>query len=180
MTSKRNLGPIFALTGAGIAIAAVIAGFIAVGGPGDARDRRFDDITFSKLNAVIGIAQCAFETTGEAPANFEAAKATPNSSENKAFPLCESNDARGIAVTSGSQPANPGDMTYERLAPAQIRACGHFRAPFDVNHAGYTAGLTYLYPQLDEPAPAGVRCYVIDLIKNPNSTEPVADVVITQ
>ena len=34
MTSRRNLGPALALTGAGIAVAAIIAGFILVGGPG--------------------------------------------------------------------------------------------------------------------------------------------------
>ena len=49
----RNLGPVLALTGAGIAVVAVIAGFIAVGGPGDARERRLDGITMNRISAAL-------------------------------------------------------------------------------------------------------------------------------
>lgn len=71
MTSKHNLGPVIALTGAGIAVAAVIAGFILVGGPGDARERRLDDMTMQRISSVTQTAQCVFNVTGAAPVSIE-------------------------------------------------------------------------------------------------------------
>ena len=172
MTSKRNpnqrnLGPVIALTGAGIAIAAVIAGFIAVGGPGDARERRLDGITMTRISQTLSVVQCAFNATGVAPVNLgDAAKTrTKFPDPQPAPPLCGENQPSPGRVTTGDQPANPGDVTYRPTGGTGISLCGNFRRAHDINDRldGYYP-LDGAYPQLDAPRPAGIHCYAVELI----------------
>ena len=173
MTSKRNLGPILAIAGSAVAIAAVITGFVLVGGPGDARDRRLDEIVQGRINNVVVVVQCAFDATGEAPMSLAAAKSTPRpAGTDNAYPLCQGNDVNGFEVGQGLQPAGHGDITYNRTGPARIDVCGNFRAPLKKGEAGYYAGMGYIYPQLEDARPKGVHCYTIDLIKAPANPSP--------
>lgn len=168
MTSKRNLGPILAAAGGVLAVAAVVTGFIVVGGPGDARDRRLDEITQSRINNVVVVVQCAFNATGEAPMTLAAAKATPRpTGTDNAYPLCQGNEIDGFEVGQGLQPAGPGDITYERTGPMRINVCGNFRVPLEKGESGYYAGMGYIYPQLEDARPRGVHCYAIDLAEAP-------------
>src|SRR5690606_13319608 len=68
MTSKRDLGPALGVTGAIVAAAAVIAGFIVVGGPGDARAERFDEMTMQRMRTITEAARCVMTVSGSAPA----------------------------------------------------------------------------------------------------------------
>lgn len=170
MTSKRNLGPVLALTGAGIAIAAVITGFILVGGPGDARDRRLDGLTMSWITEGIQVAHCAYNATGAAPASIEEAhtvRAVPvNPVDAPAF-CGRGEPPRNTRLHTGDQPAAPGDATYRAIDANHVRLCGDFRRPFSPDHDGYEGYSPYQspYPQLGEARPAGVHCFEIELIK---------------
>jgi hypothetical protein len=172
MTSKRNLntrnlGPVIALTGAGIAIAAVIAGFIAIGGPGDARERRLDGMTMTRITQTLSVVQCAYNATGAVPATLQdAAKTRTKYPDPQSVPpLCGENHPSPARVTTSDQPANPGDVTYRPTSGAGIKLCGNFRRAHDINDRldGYYP-LDGAYPQLDAARPAGIYCYEIDLI----------------
>ncbi len=163
----RNLGPVLALTGAGIAVVAVIAGFIAVGGPGDARERRLDGITMNRISAALSVVQCAFNATGAVPATIEEAAntraklPTPQSPP----PLCKETSSPASDIISGNQPAAPGDVTYQPTGGAGVTLCGNFRRPhaYQDREAGYYP-MNSAYPQLDEARPAGVHCFNIELL----------------
>jgi len=167
MTSKRNLGPVIALTGAGIALAAVIAGFIAVGGPGDARERRLDGVTMNRISQTLSLVQCAFSTTRAVPATLEEAAKSRAPSPDPSFvaPLCGEGQPSPDRVTIGGQPAAPGDVTYRPTGGAGISICGNFRRAHASNeeHGGDYA-LDGAYPQLGETRPAGIHCFDIQLI----------------
>lgn len=168
MISKRNLGPVLALTGAGIAVAAVIAGFILVGGPGDARDRRLDNATMNRVHDVVYVAQCAFNVSGSAPASIEDAHAIiqPPTPVTPVPDPCGGGAPIHQQIKTGDQPAAPGDVVYRAVDATHIRVCGNFRRDLpeyerdDFYRPNYGA-----YPQLRAPRPAGVHCYDIELIK---------------
>lgn len=171
MTSKRNLGPILAMAGAAIVGAAVVAGFIAVGGPGDARDRRLDEQTMGKIMSSTEIAQCAFNVSAAAPASPEeatqifarsaAAGKQQNCSQELRIDLKD-------MVKTGGQPTAPGDVVYEKLGKDRIRLCGNFRRPFDPSRPppeSYGGWRDVFYPNWRQPRPnSGVYCYNIDLV----------------
>lgn len=165
--NQRNLGPVLALTGAGIAIAAVIAGFIAVGGPGDARERRLDGITMNRISAALSVVQCAFNATGAVPATIEEAAntraklPTPQSPP----PLCKETSSPANDIIKSNQPAVPGDVSYQPTGGAGVSLCGNFRRPHTAEdrQAGYYP-MNSAYPQLDEAHPAGIHCFNIELI----------------
>lgn len=167
MTSKRNLGPAIALTGAGIAVAAVIAGFIVVGGPGDARERRLDGITMTRISQTLGIVQCALHATGAVPASLQDAVNTrAKFPDTKSVPpMCGETQPFTDRVTTGDQPATLGDVTYRPTGGAGVSVCGNFRRAHNANDRldGYFP-LDGVYPQLDEARPAGIHCYEIQLV----------------
>ena len=170
MTRRPSLGRALALAGAGIAAAAVIAGFIVIGGPGDARNTRLDGMTEWRIKSVVDVIQCAFNTTGAAPESYEAAKKVPNSSTSvgSGFVVCEDYpDDPAFDVGSSDQPAAPGDISYVVTGPTQVKLCGNFRTSADkrVPESSGQYGGSATYRQLIEPRPAGVHCYVLDLIK---------------
>ncbi|HEV7693515.1 MAG TPA: hypothetical protein VGO52_21960 [Hyphomonadaceae bacterium] len=159
MTSKRDLGPPLALAGLAVVVVAVIAGFIAVGGPGDARDRRLDEMTTTHLHDVANAAQCAFSFKGTAPGDMseirnalaEAIKASPNRTACDAFTL--------------ETPLSGAD--YTRIADNRIRLCADFRRPYDPDGTGtnrYLASRSGVFPELLAARPAGHHCYEILLV----------------
>ncbi len=168
MTSKRNLGPVIALTGAGIAVAAVIAGFIAVGGPGDARERRLDEMTMQRISSVVQTAQCVFNIAGAAPASIEDMEtfATRAAATGKAD-SCAYNApqlAQNAKIHTGGKPQAPGDVTFEKVDDRRIRICGNFRRRYDPTQA---SGMwsDSAYPDMQQArATPGEHCYEITLI----------------
>src|SRR5690349_21276273 len=113
MTSKRNLGPVLAIAGAVIAIVAVIAGFILIGGPGDARERRLDEMTMNRITGAISTVQCAYNATGFVPTSIDAARKTPALpvTPNQPSSLCGER-AADSNVKAGDRPSAPGEVTY--------------------------------------------------------------------
>jgi len=173
--NKRNLGPVIALTGAGIAVAAVIAGFIAVGGPGDARDQRLDQMSLNRVSQVIGIAQCAFNATGATSATIEEAQQVRSTVVNPGFPapLCGGDLQPDNRITTGDTPAAPGDVTYRATDATHIKVCGNFRRSVaDRDMANSYVPLADVYPQLVASHPSGVHCFDIGLVKTDLTADP--------
>lgn len=168
MTSKRNLGPVLALTGAGIAVAAVIAGFILVGGPGDARERRLDQMTMDRITAIFATIQCAYNATGAIPSTIDEARTTralPPGPDVNAGLCGDSVVMETLKVAP--QAAAPGEITYSRIDSNHVKICGNFRRPKlkEESIDYYRTPLWAGYPQLSETRPAGVHCYDLELLK---------------
>jgi hypothetical protein len=163
MTSKRDLGPILAIAGAVVVVAAVIAGFIAVGGPGDARDRRLDEMTLGRMSNIVAAAQCAFTLEGAAPPDLAGLSAAMDRVTQRA-----ATDDRGCDVYGSTPLAD--DVEYSRLADDRIHLCGDFRRPFDPDNkrpGTYTGRPQGRFSQLSKAHPAGRHCYEIQLVKAP-------------
>ena len=179
MTRQRNLGPVLALAGGGIALAAAIAGFVVVGGPGDARARRMDEMTFNRVNNVLLAVQCAFDATGAAPASLdEARKATRLNKDANRYETCDLGMS-AETTSSGRQPPNPGDLTYDVVSPTQVSICANFRAKSDPRVPEAVAYGTPTHAQMDEPHAAGVHCYDLTLTPTYASSETDADSKVT-
>jgi hypothetical protein len=136
MTHKRNLGPVLALVGAGIALAAVIAGFIIVGGPGDARDRRLDEMTSQRVLAIARVAQCAYSTSRTAPATLDAAlkargRLSTDPKDTEEVDCATAIYQNQFTVQQGRTPPNFGDVSYDVIAPDRIVVCGNFRTTYE-------------------------------------------------
>ncbi len=165
MTSKRDLGPILAIAGAAIAVIAVVAGFIVIGGPGDARDKRIDHHRLSVVAEVARTAICAYAIAGEAPATIaDAYEITYGTTV-----LPDDDRCRGFSRDfSWSAPA----AEYRKLDASRVEICQTFlradSAPAQINDP--------LYPDVYYPegpfgmrelavarASAGRHCYEIKL-----------------
>lgn len=181
MIRQRNVGPVLALTGAGIALAAIIAGFIIVGGPGNARDRRLDELTSQRISQIVGVVQCAFEATGVAPIDYATATKTRSVNVGPGQPpvLCENGNDFDPRIVPGETPANAGDITYKDTGPTQVTLCAKFNTQSDPGPSTFFYPFADVYPTLGDPHPAGVHCYNLDLVKaNPSlGTWPAEPVV---
>ena len=168
MTSKRDLGPILAIAGAAIAIIAVIAGFIIIGGPGDARDRRLDDMTTSRLMDIFNVVQCAYNGTGAAPSTVEAAANTQGHIA-KDEPLQPCNfgmPPERLAVLPGRTPPNPGDISYEANAPGRVTLCANYRRPREAEDCNGICNRDPRTSIFSTAHPAGVHCYDLELTQS--------------
>lgn len=159
MTSKRDLGPVLAIAGGAVVLAAVIWGFIAVGGPGDARARRIDDMTIAKLQAIGTLAQCRVNTGAPPPVNL--AEILTLQGQNFApdtFNRC-------FYVPPGSLD-RIDDIEYSVPDESHINLCASFLRPSDKNNrpASYAYGGNGS-KELQEDHPAGRHCYNIRMIK---------------
>jgi hypothetical protein len=168
MSQKRNLGPILALTGAGIALAAVIAGFLITGGPGDARDRRLDDMTTSRLHAVASMVGCAFVLNGSAPLDIDAARASIETFIRTHVdpPQCSHFTPGGHFSPELSLPS----ADYTRLDDTHIRLCADFRRPYTPTpdyQPEFRSLDSIVFPELETSRPAGRHCYDIELTRPP-------------
>lgn len=166
MLNSRDLGPMLAIAAAVVAVIAIIAGFVVIGGPGHTRDRRLDEITQGKLNTVLDVVQCAFNATNLAPLTFEAAKATrPNHLEpNAGPPTCGATPDNRFTVVEGESPA-VGEVTYEVTSVSRIKLCANYRVEGGGPNQAYASSYGAFYPQIDRARPGGVECYEIDLVR---------------
>jgi hypothetical protein len=167
MTSKRDLGPILAVAGAAIAMIAVIVGFIIIGGPGDARDKRIDHGRLAEIALAAGMASCVYSLTGEAPASLaEAFEVTARISRVDR----PNSDCAGF--THGPALSSAPDAEYRKIDASHVEVCQTFvRAESDpprYNDPNYP-DVFYMngpfnWPELSAPRPtAGRFCYALDL-----------------
>jgi hypothetical protein len=157
MTSRRDLGPILAIAGLIVVAGAVIAGFIAVGGPGDARARRFDDRTMQKISGVASMAQCSYTRTGAAPKTLDEVKSI---------------DARPLSVPLSEctyvDPILLKDLDGIDYAPVDtnhIRVCADFRRPTDKRRPGYPTWQGEFSAFNEDRPQAGRHCFEIPLVE---------------
>lgn len=166
--ASRDLGPVFAIAATAIAVIAIVAGFIIVGGPGHARDERLDQMTAQKVGQVVSVAQCALDASGIAPVDYKAATQTRSAPIPGMPPaFCGANSGMQLTVGGGDAPAMPGDITYQETGPTQIKVCANYHAA-QIQNDGRPVYSPFgdVYPALSEGHPAGVHCYVIDLMKS--------------
>lgn len=169
MTRRLDLGPMLAIAAAAIAGVAIIAGFIIVGGPGNARDQRLDDIVKWRVSTVVGVAQCAFDSSALAPLSFDAAKRTRPAPNQPGVGASTCGEAAlvdlNFRVAEGDRPAL-GEISYSAQSPNHVRICAHYRTASDLRTPEAVGYGQPSYPQLSERHPAGIHCYEIDLVKS--------------
>ncbi len=168
MTRQRNLGPVLALAGGGIALAAAIAGFVIVGGPGDARARRMDDIVHSKVKTLVEVVQCAFDGAGAAPASIEAAASTRPAAGRANYNTATCGDINwgepDMGVTNSDTPA-VGEITYKAASAKRVIICTNYRTKSGSYIPAARPTGTPSYREIDEAHPAGLYCYDLDLVE---------------
>lgn len=155
MTSKRDLGPILGVTAAAVALAAIVTGFIVVGGPGDARAKRFDAMTMGRINTIAHAARCVMTVSGSAPATRADLLARIRLGD---LPL----ESCGYLDTTQIEASN--EIEYAALGASVIRLCGTFRLPYDEadTETGWINTDTS-FPELGVDRPAGRHCYDVRL-----------------
>jgi hypothetical protein len=140
---------------------------IACSGADDARDRQFDELTLGRINDVLNITQCAFNGTGVAPPSMIEARSVRGWLEDEATPrTCDlGTTPQQIPVQVGSNPAAPGDVSYEHRSATQVRICGNFRRPSAERGCnGVCLGDAQPYAAFYQARPrAGPFCYEIRL-----------------
>lgn len=158
MTRKPDLGVVLAVVGGAVVVAAVVAGFIAIGGPGDARARRLDEMKTTHMHQIAQAAQCAYSASGRIPESLAEAKTVLDTEAGQKAPLgCEYIDAQAFDTRS---------ITYSRSAADTIELCADFaRATFDDRVLGETYG-PFGFPALNERrAGPGRHCYSVKLVR---------------
>lgn len=167
MTQKRDLGPLLALAGGAIAIAAVIAGFVVVGGPGDTRDRRLDERTKSAVGIAFNIVQCAFNGSGAAPATIDAAMRSEGwTSKPENRTSCATLELEEQHIVSSGHPSRSDQVSYEALSPTRVRICAFFKRPDEGRDCpGCYVGDSY--DGLFAARSAGLHCYEIEMVAQP-------------
>ncbi len=173
MTSKRDLGPILAAIGGVAILGAIIWGFIAVGGPGDARAKRLDGLLFRQIVQTANDAQCAFLADGKAPSSIEEAMASARRAEktNKSS-LCSGFDPFTVSVQGSSRT----NVDYVRLDDSRVELCGDFRLPTSskaVEENAYTSQFVFL-ELMKQRTKAGRYCYELDLARLPKHRDLAA------
>lgn len=164
MTRKRDLGLPLAIAGSIAVVGAVIAGFIIVGGPGDARARRLDDQTMERIASSVQLAQCAFISNGQAPATMDEAMSAPAKSSVTPGERCGSFQSdRTLRDIGSGQPDRPGDVTYNVIDASHVRLCGNFRTSFNHAEAELAPTRWISWPELEQDRPAGPFCYELEL-----------------
>lgn len=168
MTRQRDIGRILAIAGASVAVLAIVAGFVIVGGPGNARDRRLDDLTSQRISQIVGVVQCAFDASGVAPIDYPTAAKTRSAINGPGQPpaLCDSNGGLQPRLVAGETPISSGDLTYLETGPTQVKICGKFNTANDAASSQMGYPFSEVYPALRDPHPAGVHCYTLDLVKS--------------
>ncbi|MEZ6028885.1 MAG: hypothetical protein R3C46_03955 [Hyphomonadaceae bacterium] len=174
MSQKRNLGPILALTGGGIAIAAVIAGFIVIGGPDQTRDRRLDEMTEDRVADLVRTVQCAYFANGEAPDTIEQVSVSVTEWPRRLPIVCNRFDeieARQSGRTA-AEPIEPGDVTYQKVSKDSVRVCAIYRLPTIAagkeRQPRGRGDVLALFPALREDREKGAHCYSLQLKTAPN------------
>ena len=121
MTSKSSLGVWIAGIGAITVFAAVIAGFLSVGSPGDARAQRLDDARLMTMHQIAAAAQCAFAFTNKVPASLDEI--------HRAFVERRAAVAVGVCNYVEIRPDEESAISYQANDSEHIMLCGAFRRP---------------------------------------------------
>lgn len=180
MSQKRDLGPILAIAGGAVAIAAVITGFIVIGGPGDARDRRLDQMMLNRVTTVLNLAQCVFDETGATPKGLGDTKDIGIQNPDGGWPTCAlGNSAEQIAGLTDANISAPGTVSYEASSTSRIRICANFRRPsLPSSNVGCYNNLGYV--EFEEPHDAGAHCFDIELVRGSGTTPACAEPALTR
>jgi hypothetical protein len=161
MTSSRNLGPVLAIAGAAVVGAAVVAGFLVVGGPGDARNARLDEQTLAEVKQTAQHARCAFTLLGRVPDSMQEIR-TAIEERTRLYPegMCRQ--------TRSDEIGRAEPVEYERVDDTHIRLCADFRAPTrPVERERFYAYFPDggFFPELDAPRPqAGRHCFELEML----------------
>jgi hypothetical protein len=162
MTSKpdpkgRDLGPLLAYAGLAVVVAAIIAGFIVTGGPGDARDWRLDNMTVNRVSNVALAARCVLDAEGDIPSSLAELKDTL---DRRAL-----TNPVGGACGAISSMLLEGGLEYSRKAKDRIQVCANFHRLYDPSDLHYNSHPYFrddFYANM--PAhPAGRHCFDIEL-----------------
>ena len=160
LTSKPDFGIWIAAAGALAVIGAVVAGFLAVGSPEDARAQRLDEARLVAMQQVATAAQCAFTFTNRVPASVDEVR---SSIFNQRIVTAGYN--------CGQLPfALPEDRSVSYAAEGEdhIELCANFNRPTSPS-SGNLSNSPYMlaeFPELREPRTvAGGHCYRIRLVK---------------
>jgi hypothetical protein len=159
---KLDLGAWIIGIGAVAIIAAVVAGYLAVPDPGDARALRLDSARLTTMQRIATGAQCAYTFTDRVPASIAEIRSD----------FLE----RRIAVADGRcgavlfTPAEEETVTYEADGEDHVILCAEFRRPSPPQPSAVETPPRYNgaaeFPELDAPrATAGRHCYRIRLVK---------------
>jgi hypothetical protein len=162
VTSNRDLGPLLAAIGGAAILAAVIWGFIAVGGPGDARAQRLDEARLNVMNEYASRAQCAFYVTGQVPSSSDEARQIAEQAQIAAAVMgCP------YGWSGGTSDAIRDNVSYTPIPPDQIELCADFRQRSGKSAQQHGSS----FPELGEPRTApGRHCYTVKL--HPKAAAP--------
>ena len=154
MTSKPDLGLIVAVVSGIVIIAAIIAGLVAVGGPGDARERRLDDLHYQAIGEVATAAQCVYAETGVLPASIEEARLS----------VADISVGEGECARVALRYDLESVVGYDVAAPDHINLCADFRRPTAPGDRRQRQDYADRFPELAEPrTEIGRRCYLIQV-----------------
>ncbi len=162
MTSRRDLGPVLGAVGALTAAAAIVAGFIVVGGPGEARAERFDHMTMERITTIANAARCVMTVSGSAPATRADLLARLRMG---GLPIenCGYIDLTQIEASE--------EIEYAALGASMIRVCGVFKTESEP-HDDQISFIGESFPELAVERPAGRHCYDVRLRPFPASGIP--------
>lgn len=154
MISKPDPGVIVAIVSGVAVIAAIVAGLVTVGGPGEARDQRFDDVRYQAIGEIATVARCYYDENGALPATIEDAR----------------DYSAGIAFSERTcarvtlRPDPEGTISYSVAGPAQLNLCAQFRRPSPSPDRRPVSVYAESFPELAAPrTELGHRCYLIQV-----------------
>jgi len=154
MTSKPDLGLIVAIVSGVAVVAAIIAGLVTVGGPGEARDQRLDDAHYLAIGQIATAAQCLYAETGALPATVVEVR---TQLANHSF---GSRELECASLRADVESA----VSYDVAAPDQINICAEFRRPSPPLDRQRLQAYADRFPELaEERAEIGRRCYLIQV-----------------
>lgn len=157
MNRRPDPRPWIAGLGAVAVVATVIAGYLAIGTPGQARAQRLDEARLETLRKIAAGAQCAYTFTGRAPASIAQIRTD----------FLE----RRIAVAGGGctvfeLPAEEAQAVSYRPAGADhVILCAEFLRPSPKDETAGPIRALGEFPEFAEPrAAAGRHCYRVRLV----------------
>jgi hypothetical protein len=159
---KLDLGAWIVGAAAIVVVAALIAGYLIIPDPGEARALRLDQLRLETMQRIATGAQCAYTFTGRVPDSIAAVRQD----------FLERRIAVAVGECSAVQftPAEEETVSYEAEAPEHIVLCADFRRPTPEERAElqprYYGGPVAEFPELREPrVAAGRHCYRIRLVR---------------
>lgn len=159
MTPPRNIGPLLAVAGGVLGLLAAIVGLLITGGPGQARDRRIDDMTLQRIGSLSSGVECAFRLAGEMPASPSDVMIAVAAHRHAA----EESGCGAYVYDAQNLERSWQDLEYQVVADRRFRICASFRlagTPVDKAAKGMEWG--YAAPELSKPRPeSGRHCYEI-------------------